>query len=167
MHSVAAESVAPQSVLVVTAETGVPHSQWCKMDQRRAATRQRCDRSMDDVFRTECDEVGELSFPDVRTQWFPHRTVGMSSAFGWERWPFSRARTVWTHVFGLGQFDFGKEETGRDKGDWQQHRKTSAGSGRWSCMTAGWATDMKNVEQEIEGTCADAVEIVLQIEQES
>ena len=34
-------------------------------------------------------------------------------------------------------------------------------------MTAGWATDMKNVEQEIEGTCTDAVEIDLQIEQES
>ena len=68
---------------------------------------------------------------------------------------------------GFCQFDFGKEETGRDKSDWQQRRKTSAGSGRWSWMTAGWATDMKNVEQEIEGTCTDAVEIDLQIEQES
>ena len=82
VHSVAAESVAPPSVCefwVVTTGTGVPHSQWCKMDQRRAATRQRCYRSMsrslDVVFRNECDEAGELCFPDVRTRWFPHRTV--------------------------------------------------------------------------------------------
>ena len=81
----------------------MPHSQWCKMDQRRAAMRQRCDRStsrsLDDVFRTECDEAGELCFQDVRTRWFPHRTLGMSSALGRERWPFSHARTVSTHVF--------------------------------------------------------------------
>ena len=133
--------------------------------------RQRCDRSaggsLDDVFRNECDEAGELSFPDVRTRWFPHRMVGTSRALGRARWPFSHTETVSTHVFWLGQFDFCKEETGRDKGDWQQHRKTPEGSGRWSWMTASWATDMKDVEQETEGTCADVVEIDLQIEQES
>ena len=69
--------------------------------------------------------------------------------------PFPHAKTVSTHVFGLGQFDSGNEDTGTE------------GSGRWSLMTAGWATDMKNVEQETEGTCTDAVEIDLQIEQES
>ena len=36
-----------------------------------------------------------------------------------------------------------------------------------SWMTAGWATDMKNVEEEMEGTCTDAVEMDLEIEQET